>query len=62
MRRPPITEKNQKLRKEWALEHANWIIAQWHQILGTDETWIIGGDIQELVLHVGLMKIGILLT
>ena len=38
MRKPPITEKNQKIRKAWALEHVNWSIEQWYQILWTDET------------------------
>ena len=43
MRKPPITEKNQRIRKAWALEHVNWSIEQWYQILWTDETWITGG-------------------
>ena len=43
MRKPPITEKNRKIRKAWALEHVNWTMAQWYEILWTDETWITGG-------------------
>jgi hypothetical protein len=43
MRKPPITEKNRRLRLQWALEHVNWTLEQWYQILWTDETWITGG-------------------
>jgi transposase len=43
MRKPPISEKNQKLRLDWALEHVKWTMEQWYQILWTDETWITGG-------------------
>lgn len=43
MRKPPISEKNQKLRKAWAEEHVKWTMDQWYQILWTDETWITGG-------------------
>ncbi len=43
MRKPPITEKNRRLRLAWAHEHVNWSIEQWYQILWTDETWITGG-------------------
>lgn len=43
MRKPPISEKNRQLRLAWALEHVNWTLEQWYQILWTDETWITGG-------------------
>lgn len=43
MRKPPISETNQKIRKAWALEHVNWTMEQWYEILWTDETWITGG-------------------
>ncbi|RDL37965.1 uncharacterized protein BP5553_05398 [Venustampulla echinocandica] len=43
MRKPPITEKNRQTRLQWALEHINWTMAQWYEILWTDETWITGG-------------------
>jgi hypothetical protein len=43
MRKPPITEKNRVIQKDWALEHVGWTMAQWHEILWTDETWITGG-------------------
>ena len=43
MRKPPITEKNRILRYNWAVEHVNWTIEQWYEILWTDETWITGG-------------------
>jgi hypothetical protein len=28
MRKPPITEKNQRLRLAWALEHIDWTLEQ----------------------------------
>ena len=43
MRKPPISEKNRQYRLQWALEHVNWTMAQWYEILWTDETWITGG-------------------
>ncbi|TVY56801.1 hypothetical protein LCER1_G002662 [Lachnellula cervina] len=43
MRKPPISPQNQQLRYNWALEHVNWTMEQWYQILWTDETWITGG-------------------
>jgi len=43
MRKPPISEKNQQIRLEWAREHVKWTMDQWYQILWTDETWITGG-------------------
>ena len=43
MRKPPITEKNRKIRLAWAEEHVKWTLEQWYQILWTDETWITGG-------------------
>ena len=32
MRKPPISEKNQRLRKAWAEEHKDWTIEQWYNI------------------------------
>jgi hypothetical protein len=43
MRKPPISEKNRKLRKAWAEEHVGWTMEQWYQIFWTDETWITSG-------------------
>lgn len=43
MRKPPISEKNRQIRLQWALEHVDWTLEQWYQILWTDETWITGG-------------------
>ena len=42
MRKPPISEKNRQIRLNWALEHVNWTMQQWYEILWTDETWITG--------------------
>jgi hypothetical protein len=33
MRKPPISEKNQRIRKAWAEEHRTWTMEQWYQIL-----------------------------
>jgi hypothetical protein len=43
MRKPPISEKNRQVRLAWALEHVDWTLKQWYQILWTDETWITAG-------------------
>jgi len=42
-RKPPLSEKNQRLRVAWAEEHKNWTFEQWAEILWTDETWVTGG-------------------
>lgn len=41
--KPPLSEKNRRLRLEWAREHVNWTPEQWNRILWTDETWVRGG-------------------
>jgi hypothetical protein len=38
MRKPLISPKNKQIRWDWALEHVNWTMAQWYEILWTDET------------------------
>lgn len=43
MRKPPISERNQQKRLQWAHEHIGWTIDQWNTILWTDETWITAG-------------------
>lgn len=43
MRKPPITEKNRQTRLAWAIEHRDWSMEQWYNILWTDDTWITGG-------------------
>jgi hypothetical protein len=43
MRKPPISEKNRRLRLQWAQEHVNWTMDQWYKILWTDETWVTAG-------------------
>ncbi len=40
--KPGLSEKTQRLRREWAEEHKNWTIEQWSQILWSDETWVNG--------------------
>ena len=40
-KKPPITEKNRKLRLAWAQEH--WTPEQRAKILWTDETWVTDG-------------------
>jgi hypothetical protein len=42
-RKPPISEKNRRLRLQFALDHADWTTEQWAEILWTDETWITHG-------------------
>ena len=42
-RKPPISEKNQQLRLQFALDHANWTPEKWGEILWTNETWITHG-------------------
>lgn len=32
-KKPPLSEKNQKLRLAWAKEHENWTLDQWDKIL-----------------------------
>lgn len=41
--KPPLSEKNQQIRLQWAEDHKDWSIAQWITILWTDETWVTSG-------------------
>jgi transposase len=41
--KPPISEKNQRLRLQWALEHQDWTPSQWDRELWSDETWVKPG-------------------
>ena len=43
LRKPPISEKNRRLRLQWATEYLNWTREQWDSILWTDETWVTAG-------------------
>lgn len=43
IRKPPITETNRVKRLHWAIEHVNWIRADWNKILWTGKTWITAG-------------------
>ena len=38
MRKPRISEKNRKIRLQWAQEHVNWTREQWDKVLWTNET------------------------
>lgn len=40
MRKPPISEKNRKLRLKFAKEHRDWTFQQWCKFLWSDETWV----------------------
>jgi transposase len=41
-RKPPISERNRQARLRWAIEHVEWTIEQWREILWSDETWANG--------------------
>lgn len=43
MRKPPISEINRQIYLRWELEHVNWTVEHWYQILWIDETCINGG-------------------
>lgn len=43
MCKPPISEKNRKLRLQFALEHRGWTLENWCRILWSDETWVTDG-------------------
>lgn len=43
MRKPPISEKNRKLRLAFAHEHKKWTFRDWCTILWSDETWVTHG-------------------
>ena len=41
--KPPLSEHNQQIRREWAEAHKDWEPWQWWAILWSDETWVTGG-------------------
>ena len=43
MCKPPISEKNRKLRLKFAMEHKGWTYHEWCKFLWSDETWITHG-------------------
>lgn len=40
MRKPPISEKNRKLRLQFAKDHEHWNFRDWCKFLWSDETWV----------------------
>lgn len=43
LRKPPLSEKNRRLRLQFAEEHRQWEFEDWSKILWTDESWVNGG-------------------
>lgn len=43
MRKPKISDQNQKKRLAFAIEHKDWTVAQWCRIFWSDETWVTWG-------------------
>lgn len=48
--KPPLTEANRQIRREWAEAHINWQPAEWWNILWTDETWVTGGNHRKIMV------------
>jgi hypothetical protein len=42
-KKPPISEKNQRLRREWAQEYVSWTDEQWDTIYWSDDSWVYLG-------------------
>lgn len=38
--KPPISEQNRFIRKNWAAAHLNWDVNDWSSVHWSDETWI----------------------
>jgi hypothetical protein len=47
MRKPPISEKNRKLRLAFAHAHKKWTFRDWCIILWSDEIWVTDGRHQK---------------
>jgi len=47
MCKPPISEKNRKLRLKFAKEHRGWTYHNWCKFLWSDETWVTHGRHQK---------------
>ena len=43
LRKPPLSQETRRVHHVWALEHINWTVDQWRNILWTDETWVTSG-------------------
>lgn len=43
-RKPPLSQRNKIIRKQWAEDHLGWTNEDWEKILWTDETWITDGQ------------------
>lgn len=42
--KPPISDRNRLIRKNWAEAHLNWNVNDWSFVLWSDETWINDGQ------------------
>jgi len=42
--KPPLSEKNRRIRLEFALTHGEWTLEQWLWVFWTDETWVRPGS------------------
>jgi transposase len=43
LKKPKLTIKGADIRLQWGLEHRNWTLEQWEEILWTDESWVQPG-------------------
>jgi hypothetical protein len=44
MCKPPIAEKNRRLRLQFAIGHRGWTFKNWCRILWSNETWATAGE------------------
>ena len=42
--KPPISDRNRLIRKNWAEAQLNWNVNDWSFVLWSDETWINDGQ------------------
>ncbi|KAI1002170.1 hypothetical protein K3495_g6033 [Podosphaera aphanis] len=43
-KKPPLSERDKRIRKSWAEAYRHWTAEDWMQIFWSDETWINDGD------------------
>ena len=41
--KPPLSERNKLMRRQWAEDHLGWTNEDWEKILWIDESWITEG-------------------